>query len=69
MAWFEQYKKSFGFESNYQLSKKTGITPSSLTRLNNSLDWKNVKVGTIIHLASAANYSVEELISWLNENE
>ncbi|MEB7516407.1 XRE family transcriptional regulator [Enterococcus hirae] len=49
MNWFDQYKKDFGFKSNYHVSKKTGITASSLTRLNNSDDWKNVKIGTCFY--------------------
>ncbi|HGF7174109.1 XRE family transcriptional regulator [Enterococcus hirae] len=65
MNWFDQYKKDFGFKSNYQISKKTGITASSLTRLNNSDNWKNVKIGTMILLAKAAELSLDEYVEYL----
>ncbi|STD24969.1 helix-turn-helix domain-containing protein [Enterococcus mundtii] len=65
MNWFDQYKQDFDFKSNYQLSKKTGITPSSFTRLNNSDDWRNVKFGTMILLAKAAELSLDEFVEYL----
>ncbi len=66
MNWFEQFKKDFGFTSNYQISKKTGITASSLTRLNNSDDWKNVKIGTMILLANSVNLSLDDFVEYLS---
>ncbi|EGO8738176.1 TPA: XRE family transcriptional regulator [Enterococcus faecalis] len=66
MNWFEQFKKDFDFNSNYQISKKTGITASSLTRLNNSDDWKNVKVGTMILLANSVNLSLDDFVEYLS---
>ena len=67
--WFEQFKKDFGFTSNYQISKKTGITASSLTRLNNSDDWKNVKIGTMILLALSVDKTLDQLVSHLYKND
>ncbi|EEU77135.1 predicted protein [Enterococcus faecalis E1Sol] len=69
MNWFEQFKKDFGFTSNYQISKKTGISPSSLTRLNNSDDWKNVKIGTMILLAVSVGKTLDQLVSYLYKND
>ncbi|EGO9015611.1 XRE family transcriptional regulator [Enterococcus faecalis] len=69
MNWFEQFKKDFGFTSNYQISKKTGITASSLTRLNNSDDWKNVKIGTMILLALSVDKTLDQLVSHLYKND
>ncbi|EMF0170035.1 XRE family transcriptional regulator [Enterococcus hirae] len=69
MNWFDQYKKDFGFKSNYQVSKKTGITASSLTRLNNSDDWKNVKIGTMLLLAEAVEKNLDGLVRYLNEQK
>ncbi|MBF8808231.1 MAG: XRE family transcriptional regulator [Enterococcus lacertideformus] len=69
MNWFDQYKKDFGFESNYQISKKIGITASSLTRLNNSRDWKNVKIGTLILLAGAIDKNLDELVEYLSNQK
>lgn len=65
MNWFEQYKHDFGFKSNYQLSKKTGITASSFTRLNQSDDWNSVKFGTMILLAKAVNVTLDEFVKCL----
>jgi len=65
MNWFEQYKQDFGFKSNYQLSKKTGITASSFTRLNQSDDWNSVKFGTMILLAQAADLSLDGFVDYL----
>lgn len=65
MNWFDQYKKDFGFTSNYKLAKATQITPSSLTRLNNSKDWENVKIGTMVRLARAADKSLDDFVEYL----
>ena len=69
MNWFDQYKKDFGSKSNYQVSKKTGIIASSLTRLNNSDDWKNVKIGTMLLLAEAVEKNLDGLVGYLNEQK
>ncbi|MDN6004960.1 MAG: helix-turn-helix transcriptional regulator [Enterococcus sp.] len=65
MNWFDLYKKDFGFTSNYKLAKATQITPSSLTRLNNSQDWENVKIGTMILLANAVNKTLDDFVEYL----
>lgn len=69
MNWFDQYKKDFGFTSNYKLAKATQITPSSLTRLNNSKDWENVKIGTMVRLAYAADRSLDDFVEYLKEQK
>lgn len=68
MNWFDIYKKDFGFLSNYKVAKATRITPSSLTRLSSSKDWKNVKIGTMILLAKAVNITLDELVDYF-ENQ
>lgn len=63
------YKKDFGFTSNYKLAKATKITLSSLTRLNNSLDWENVKIGTMIRLAHAADKTLDDFVEYLRNQK
>lgn len=67
MNWFEQFKKDFGFKSNYEISQKTGITASSLTRLNTSKDWESVKIGTMLKLALAVNMSLDQFVLYLKK--
>ncbi|GCF92519.1 hypothetical protein NRIC_04100 [Enterococcus florum] len=69
MNWFDQYKIDFGFTSNYKVAKATKITPSSLTRLSNSKDWRNVKIGTVILLAKAAHKSLDDFVDYLAKQE
>ena len=65
MNWFDKYKKDFEFKSNYALSKKTGITRSSLDVLDNSKDRRNVKFGTMILLAESADKSLDDFLKYL----
>ncbi|WP_258183194.1 helix-turn-helix transcriptional regulator [Enterococcus mundtii] len=47
------------------MSKKTGITASSFTRLNQSDDWNSVKFGTMILLAKAVDVTLDEFVKYL----
>lgn len=69
MNWFDVYKNDFGFKSNYALSKNTGITRSSLDVLETSKDWHNVKIGTMILLARAANKSLDDFVEYLRNQK
>ena len=69
MNWFEKYKEDFGFTSNYQVGKKTGITASSLQRLDTSKDWNNVQLGTIRKLAIAVAKNLDAFVNYLEEQK
>lgn len=69
MNWYEQYKEDFGFKTNYQVKKMTGITASSLQRLDTSKDWNSVQFGTIRKLAKAAGKSLDEFYTYLAKYE
>ncbi|MGG5372876.1 XRE family transcriptional regulator [Enterococcus sp. AZ196] len=69
MKWFDMYKRDFGFTSNYKLAQATKIMPSSLTRLNNSNDWENVKIGTMIRLANAADKTLDDFVEYLRNQK
>lgn len=56
--------------SQYQLAKKSGLPKSTISDIcNNENGIDNCKVSTIIKIAHALNYSIDELIFEINNND
>ena len=70
MNWVVKLREDFGIKSRYELSKITGVTPSTYQTIeNDNIPYQKIKVNTMCKIADNLSLSLDDLRDKLDDYE